>query len=175
MSAALEVIELKHRLGAAEQAVVAALQAAQETADRLIQAPSVELVQARDLAKAEAEVANLEVEKLRRDLADLEEQARQDQINELLARRASEVQQAAAEADRRAREHLAGQEKAYAELNGLRDRMRAVARELMGLGYTEFPPQLGLKEDAELIRRLQALAGQYTAALKMIGAMRRVG
>jgi hypothetical protein len=171
---ALEVIELKQRLGAAEQAVVAALQAAQESADRLIQAPSVELVQARDRAKAEAEVASLEVEKLKRDLSVAEQRAREDAINELLTRHGSEVQQPAAEAERRAREFISGAEAAFAEMNGLRNKARELTRQLMGLGYTDFL-QLGIREDAQLIRRLQALPGAYTAALKMIGAMRRVG
>jgi hypothetical protein len=164
MSAALEVIELKQRLGAAEQAVVAALQAAQDSADRLIQAPSVELVQARDRARAEAEVANLEVEKLKRDLEQAQELARQDAINELLTRHASEVQQPAAEAERRLRECVGGAEAALAEMMGARN----ATRQLRGHGYDQFPPQRGLRKDDELVRRMAALAGAYAAALKMV-------
>jgi hypothetical protein len=175
MTAAQEVAALKQRLGGAEQAAVAALRSAQESADRLIQAPSVELVQARDLAKAEAEVASLEIERIKRQLREAEERAREDGINELLARRASAVQQEAGESERRAREHLSGLEAELAELNGLRDRMRGVARELLALGYAEFPPQLAVKEDKELVKRLERLSAQYVAALRMIGSMRRVG
>jgi hypothetical protein len=166
---------LRERLGAAEQAVVAALQAAQESADRLIRAPSVELVQERDQRRAEAEVASLEIERIKRQLREAEERAREDGINELLARRASAVQQEAGESERRARAHLSGLEAELAEINGQRDRMRGVARELLALGYSDFPPQLGIREDGEFVKRLDALSTQYRAALKMIGSMRRVG
>jgi hypothetical protein len=171
MSAALEVAELRERLGAAEQAVVAALQAAQESADRLIQAPSVELVPARDLAKAEAEVASLEVERLRRELEQAREIERQDAIGELLTSQGP-IQQRASEADDAVWGSLAAHEQALEAQLACRLELRRLNGRLHQLGYTGEALQLCVRpRQPEYNRRVAALQGQYAKISHPLSAM----
>ena len=76
VSATEQVQELKQRLSEATSWAAHCRGEAQAAADKLISQPSVELVQARDQAKALAEVADLEVERVERALREAEEQAR---------------------------------------------------------------------------------------------------
>jgi hypothetical protein len=163
--------ELKARLSEAQTELASARADADERARQLQERPSRELQLARNEASERAELIDLTIQRLQRDLEAAEATARQDGIQERLTAHSSDVMGPAAASERRAREHVAGLEHELAELLGYRNATRGTVRALMALGYEDLAGvQLGIREDKELVRRLEALAGQYVAALKMVRA-----
>jgi hypothetical protein len=152
----------RQALGEAESWAAHCRAEAQRAADRLISEPSVELVQARDQARAQAEVADLELERVKRQLEQAQEQAREDAIGELLSG-AGEIQTRASEADEALWRSLGEHEAALETVLGCRLELRRLNGRLAQLGYRGYALQLARKpRQGEYRRRIEGLQGQYS-------------
>jgi hypothetical protein len=165
---AQEVAQLKSKLHEASRELAQAQEQARQAADKLISDPTPENQADRNAASDRAELISLQIEKAKRDLAAAEQRAHEDAIAERITRHTVEAMGPAGEAHRRLREHVYGAAAEIAEIMGYRNQTRATCRDLRAHGYTDFPPQLGIRVDEELIRRMEALVQAYRGALKEV-------
>jgi hypothetical protein len=149
---------------------------AERRAAELQERPTRELQLARNEASDRAELIDLQIQRLKRDLEQAQAIERADAIGARLTRHTTAVMGPAAESHRRLWAHVRGAAAEIAELTGYRNATRQTTKQLWANGFEGFPPQLGLEVDAELVQQMQRLAKAYENALKAVGlADRQVG
>jgi hypothetical protein len=160
---------LRTTLHAASEELAQAQELARQRADALILTPTRELQQARDAALGEVELIDLRIARLRKDLAQAEQQAREEERLRLLGLHADEVVSPAQAAAAQLLGHLGGLELTLGELNGLRNKARSITGQLRALGDAEASLQLNLRPDRDVQRRLERLLAAYDQALRPVG------
>jgi hypothetical protein len=165
--AAQEVVRLRGDLERAQSELATARASADERARELQRTPTREMQVARDAALGEVELIDLQIRRIEADIASASEAERLARIEALL-RDHEGVHEAAREAEARLLGHLVGSEEALGELKALRRRSRKTTAHLRAAGDTESLPQLGLRMDNQLARRLAALQERYQRALHPI-------
>ena len=158
------VAVIRAQLTAAQSAAAAARGRAELAADALRLAPSVDGVEVRDRTRALVEVADLEVERLKRDLAEGLERERQAAIEAVLAS-AGEVQSRAAAADAEMWVAIEAQEAAIQRMLAARQELRRLNGKLVALNYADgYQDSLQVavrSRAAEYDRRLTAARSGY--------------
>jgi hypothetical protein len=134
---ATEVEQLGAKIAAEMRATAAALNAAQQAADRLRADPRRAHQQARDRAQADdAELHRLRAEKLKRELEGAEQRSRQRRRDELLGQRGERLARASASLERLTA-HRAGVDAELAELSRIKREADNANGQLRQLNFHE--------------------------------------
>ena len=160
MTEAAAVEALRARLTAAQSEAAAARGRAEQAADALRRAPSVDGVEVRDRTRALVEVADLEVERLRRDLAEAEQAARGEECQRTLDEHAA-ASTVVQEHEKALFEGLEMIEAALADLTDLRNQTRRRQGRLRANGWDGNSLQLPMKPSRDFVRRIEALPRAY--------------
>lgn len=168
-AAAQEIEQLRSKLTEVQDWAARCQDSARIAADELVSRPSIEGVALRDQRRAEAEVAVLEIERIRRQLREAEERAGEDERARLRGLHADEVVGPAQAADQRVRAAVSVLEEGLGELNGLRNKARSLSGQLRAAGDAEASLQLNVRRDNDLARRLERLLAEYERAMRPVG------